>query len=76
MTNYDKLLEKVRNLGMEYRWAKMFVKKLSDDEKAFPVSKEEAEFALAESLTNNENLKNDIAGLNQQIEELNEKCED
>ena len=46
MTNYEVLLEKVRELGMDYKWAKMFVKKLSDDEKAFPVSKKEAEFAL------------------------------
>lgn len=46
MTNYDKLLEKVREAGMEYRWSRMFVKKLADDEKAFPVSKAEAEFAL------------------------------
>ena len=35
--NYDKLLDEVRNLGMDYRWAKMFVKKLKDDENAFPV---------------------------------------
>jgi len=46
MTNYEKLLETVRNLGMDYKWAKMFVKKLSDDEKAFPVSKEQARWAL------------------------------
>ena len=46
MTNYDKLLEKVRQAGMEYRWSRMFVKKLSDDEKAFPVSPEQAAFAL------------------------------
>lgn len=46
MTNYDLLLEKVRELGMDYRWSKMFVKKLSDDEKAFPVSAEEAEWAI------------------------------
>ncbi len=46
MTNYDILLEKMRNAGMDYRWSRMFVKKLSDDEKAFPVSPEEAEFAL------------------------------
>ena len=46
MTNYDTMLEKVRQAGMEYRWSRMFVKKLADDEKAFPVSKEEAEFAL------------------------------
>lgn len=38
MTNYDRLLEKVRALGMDCKWAKMFVKKLKDDETAFPVS--------------------------------------
>lgn len=37
MTNYDLLLEKIRALGMDYRWAGMFVKKLRDDENAFPV---------------------------------------
>lgn len=36
-TNYDVLLEKIRALGMDYRWAGMFVKKLRDDEEAFPV---------------------------------------
>ena len=36
-TNYDLLLEKIRELGMDHRWAGMFVKKLCDDEKAFPV---------------------------------------
>ena len=46
MTNYDVLLEKMREAGMDYRWSRMFVKKLSDDEKAFPVSGEEAAFAL------------------------------
>lgn len=46
MTNYEKLLEKVREAGMEYRWSRMFVKKLADDEKAFPVSAEQAAFAL------------------------------
>ena len=46
MTNYELFLEKVRALGMDYRWAKMFVKKLSDDEKAFPATKETAEWAL------------------------------
>lgn len=40
-TNYDKLLEKIRGLGMDYRWAGMFVKKLRDDENAFPVADEE-----------------------------------
>lgn len=46
MTNYDVLLEKVRELGMDYKWARMFVKKLSDDEKAFPVSDEQKAWAL------------------------------
>ena len=46
MTNYELLLEKIRGLGMDYRWSKMFVKKLADDEKAFPTSRENAEFAL------------------------------
>lgn len=41
MTNYDVLLEKVRELGMDYKWASMFVKKLRDDENAFPVEDEE-----------------------------------
>ena len=30
MTNYEKLLEEVRALGMDYRWSSMFVKKLRD----------------------------------------------
>ncbi len=46
MTNYEALLERVRALGMDYRWSKMFVKKLADDEKAFPVSEKEAALAL------------------------------
>ncbi len=46
MTDYEVLLEKIRALGMDYRWAKMFVKKLRDDEEAFPVSDEEKEWAL------------------------------
>ena len=33
-TDYEKLLEKVRALGMDYKWAGMFVKKLRDDEAA------------------------------------------
>lgn len=41
MTNYDRLLEKIRDLGMDYKWAKMFVKKLRDDENAFPVAAED-----------------------------------
>ena len=39
-TNYELLLEKMRAIGMDYRWAGMFVKKLRDDEKAFPVADE------------------------------------
>ena len=46
MTNYEVFLEKIRALGMDYKWSKMFVKKLSDDEKAFPATKEQAEWAL------------------------------
>lgn len=39
-TNYDVLIEKIRALGMDHRWAGMFVKKLRDDENAFPVADE------------------------------------
>lgn len=42
MTNYDLLLEKIRTLGMDYKWASMFVKKLRDDENAFYVKDENA----------------------------------
>ena len=30
-TNYDLLLNKMREIGMDYRWAGMFVKKLRDE---------------------------------------------
>lgn len=46
MTNYDKLLELVRKEGMDFKWAKMFIKKLADDEKAFPATDEEKKWAL------------------------------
>ncbi len=46
MTNYDKLLDEVRKLGMEYRWAGMFVKKLRDDEAAFPTTPDKIKWAL------------------------------
>lgn len=46
MTNYEALLEEIRNLGMDYRWSKMFVKKLRDDEEAFPASDEVKKWAL------------------------------
>lgn len=39
-TNYDLLIEKMRAMGMDYRWSGMFVKKLKDDENAFPVADE------------------------------------
>ena len=47
-TDYDVLLEKIRALGMDYRWAGMFVKKLRDDENAFPVADQtKKEWALS-----------------------------
>ena len=46
MTDYEKLLEEVRALGMEYKLARMFVKKLADDEAAFCLSDEEKKWAL------------------------------
>lgn len=46
MVNYEKLLEAVRNLGMDYKWARMFVKKLKDDEEAFPATDEQKKWAL------------------------------
>lgn len=46
-TNYDLLLQKIRARGMNHNWAKMFVKKLRDDEMAFPVPDEsKKEWAL------------------------------
>lgn len=41
MTNYEKLLDNVRKLGMDYKWANMFIKKLKDDERLFIVDDEE-----------------------------------
>ncbi|MBR2452666.1 MAG: hypothetical protein IKB32_01275 [Clostridia bacterium] len=73
MTNYDALLEEVRKLGMDHKWSKMFVKKLSDDEKAFPVSKEDARWALERGFypgritlygLNEENYKNFVPDYN------------
>ena len=46
VTNYELLLEKVRKLGMDYKWAKMFVKKLADDERFFPVDGDVKKWAL------------------------------
>ena len=47
MTNYEKLLELMRNNGMDAKWAKMFVKKLSDDEQAFAADDKTKEWALS-----------------------------
>ncbi len=47
MTNYDKLLELMQENGMDYKWSRMFVKKLSDDEKAFPTDEETKKWALS-----------------------------
>lgn len=46
MTNYENLLEQVRAGGMDYKWSRMFVKKLADDEKAFHVEQESAKWAM------------------------------
>lgn len=46
MTNYDCLLDKLRALGMDYRWAGMFVKKLKDDEIAFNASDDVKKWAM------------------------------
>jgi hypothetical protein len=45
-TNYTLLLEKLVLNGMDKKWAKMFVKKLSDDENFFKVDKKTAEELL------------------------------
>lgn len=46
MTNYDKLLRLLQETGMDKKWSQMFVKKLSDDEKAFPTDDETKKWAL------------------------------
>lgn len=46
MTDCDKLLEEVRALGMDYKWAKMFVKKFANDEKAYEMTAEQKKWAL------------------------------
>lgn len=46
MTNYDKMLELVRSLGMDFKWAKMFIKKFADDEKAFDLTEEQKKWAM------------------------------
>ena len=47
MTNYALLLNLLREKGMDYKWSKMFVKKLSDDEQAFNISPKKKEWAIA-----------------------------
>lgn len=46
MTDYVKLLDEVRTFGMDYKWASMFVKKLKDDEAAFPTDDATKKWAL------------------------------
>lgn len=46
MTNYDKMLESIRAVGMDKKWAKMFVKKFADDEKAFLLTEEQKKWAM------------------------------
>lgn len=45
-TNYDKLLELVREAGMDYKWATMFVKKLADDEEQYLTDNDTKKWAL------------------------------
>ena len=45
-TDYDKLLDLVRENGMDYKWSRMFVKKLRDDENAFTVDEKTKRWAL------------------------------
>ncbi len=46
MTNYDKLTELIRALGMDFKWTKMFIKKLADDERAFQMTDDEKRWAM------------------------------
>ena len=45
-TDYDKLLELVRESGMDYKWAAMFVKKLAHDEQQYDADDATKEWAL------------------------------
>ena len=45
-TDYDRLLALVRESGMDYKWATMFVKKLADDEKQYKADEATKEWAL------------------------------
>ncbi len=46
MTDYELLLEKMRKLGMNYKWAISFVKRLKEDEENFIVSESDKRWAL------------------------------
>lgn len=47
MTNYDTLLQLLKDEGMDKKWSRMFVKKLSDDEKAFPTDEKTKQWAMS-----------------------------
>ena len=47
MTDYNVLLELLRENGMDKKWAQMFVKKLADDEKVFTADEETKRWALS-----------------------------
>ena len=46
MTDYTMLLEKMRELGMDQKWAISFVKRLKEDEENFTVSETDKKWAL------------------------------
>ena len=46
MTNYDMLLQQMWKQGMDKKWARMFVKKLADDEMAFQTTEEQKKWAM------------------------------
>lgn len=46
MTDYQLLLEKLKEAGMDRKWSNMFVRKLEKDEQAFSVTPEQREWAL------------------------------
>lgn len=45
-TDYDKLLEMMRQYGMDFKWSRMFVKKLRDDEAAFEADEATKKWAM------------------------------
>ena len=46
MTDYNLLLEKIRDLGMNHKWAATFVARLKEDEEEFHVSPDKVKWAL------------------------------